>query len=248
MTHDSDQEHPGHDPHSGAGVDADWEVFSGPAGPEREPGALAATLERWQRQPARARTVTTVAAVAVLALGGGVAYATTSGEPSGGTTPAAAASDSAPPSPDDSDDSRDRPRGGPWFGLGGGVHGESTVQDPDSDEWVVRAWQRGTVEKVDGDQVTVKSEDGTEWTWTVDEDTRVRSMDRTSDSGADDLKEDDTVYLTGIRSDGDLTADYAVSGTLEDKDSDSRDRRDWRGGFPGPWGGEKEDRTPSADS
>jgi hypothetical protein len=117
-----------------------------------------------------------------------------------------------------------------WFGLGGdAVHGEATVKDRDTGEWVVRVWQRGTVEKVDGDQVTVKSEDGASWTWTVSSDTRVFG-DGTPDTGADALKKGETAYLAGTRSDdGTRTATHAVSGTWTDKRRDD----DWRGKLPG---------------
>ncbi|MBC2904199.1 DUF5666 domain-containing protein [Streptomyces cupreus] len=198
MTHDPDQETP--------------EVLAG--GPERDrPRGL------WQRQSARARTITAATTIAVLALGGTVAYAATSDGGEGSTTPSASASSNAPDRPGE------RHHRGPWMGRGGGaVHGEATVQDPDSDEWIVRVWQRGTVEEVDGDQVTVRSEDGAEWTWTVDSDTTVH---KEGDSGG--LKDGDEVYLAGTRSDdGERTADHVLSGTWEQRDpGDWREKRPW---------------------
>ncbi|WP_185123924.1 DUF5666 domain-containing protein [Streptomyces sp. TLI_185] len=204
--------------------------MTGPGGPDREPG-------RWRSR--RARAVAAAATVAVLALGGTVAYAATSGGSGQGATPSA--SGTASPSPD-------HPGGrhgvGPWFGfgLGGmGVHGETTVKDQDTGKWVVRIWQRGTVEKIDGDQVTLKSEDGARWTWTVSSDTTV-FRDGTKGSGAGDLKKGETALLAGTRSDdGTRTASRAISGAFDRKGPDDRhDRfrgpgnRDWRNHPPSP--------------
>lgn len=197
MTHEPDQEH--------TAVGA--EIMTGPGGAEPQRSAL---RERWRGQSARARAVTAAATVAVLAAGGTVAYAATS--TGSGDTAGASASASASASPDD----REHRHGhGPRFGLGGGgVHGEATVEDLDGD-WVVRVWQRGTVEKVDGNQVTVKSEDGAEWTWTVDDDTTVLGDD-TSDSGADALDDGETVFVSGTRSDDDTrTAGQVITGDWE---------------------------------
>ncbi len=218
MTHDPEQE-----PSTAPG-----EVLANGPSDERPRGL-------WRRRSARARTVTAATAVAVLALGGTVAYA------------AASDGDGAEPSSTPSDRPGERHRHGPWFGLhGGGVHGEATVKDPDNgDEWIVRVWQRGTVEEVDGEQVSVRSEDGTEWTWTVDSDTVVRKQ---GDSGG--LKDGDDVYLSGTRSeDGDRTADRVFAGDWEERDTGERRHglprhddgdRDGDGDRPGrmmPWRG-----------
>ncbi|MFF4586341.1 hypothetical protein [Streptomyces sp. NPDC001388] len=213
------------------------EVLSGPGGEERRPDSPRAL---WRRRPARGRTVIAATAVAVLALGGTVAYAATSGGTSGGS-PSASPSASSP-----SEDHGGRHgHGGPWsgFGLGGdAVHGEATVKDRDTGEWVVRVWQRGTVEKADGDRVTVKSEDGTSWTWTVGPDTPVRA-DGTSGSGAGALEKGDTVVVVGSRSGDTYTAARVLSGDFRDR---GPDRDDGRGGFPGhgPWD-RGDDRSPS---
>lgn len=166
-----------HDPEHEAGDSAavppmpdhapEWEVLTGPGGPERDGG-----LDRlWRQRSRRSRAVIAVATVGVLALGGTVAYAATSGGTGSAAVPAAAGSPSGTPSP-----------GGPGFRHGGGfglggaaVHGEATVKDDATGKWVVRIWQRGTVTKVDGDQVTVKSDDGTSWTWTVGADATPRA-------------------------------------------------------------------------
>lgn len=220
--HEPDQEPTaGGEPHDGRfDPTADREVMTGPGGPDREPG-------RWRRRSRRARAVAAAATVAVLALGGTVAYAATSGGSGQGATPSA--SGSASPSPRG-------PGGrhgvGPWFGFGFGslgVHGETTVKDQDTGKWVVRIWQRGTVEKVDGDQVTVKSDDGARWAWTVNSDTAV-FRDGTKGSGAGDLKKGETALLAGTRSDdGTRTATRAVSGAF-----DRNGPGDRHGRFPGP--------------
>ncbi|MCT9082676.1 hypothetical protein [Streptomyces fulvoviolaceus] len=197
MTHEPDQEH----------TPIDQEVLTGPGGAEPKRSAL---HERWRGQSVRTRAVIAATTVAVLAAGGTVAYAATSTGSSGEAGTSASASGSASP-----DDREHRHGRGPWSGLGGGgVHGEATVKDLDGD-WVVRVWQRGTVEKVDGDQVTVKSEDGAEWTWTVEDDTTVLGDD-SSDSGTDALDDGETVYVTGTRSDDDTrNAAQVITGDWE---------------------------------
>ncbi|MGW5640140.1 hypothetical protein, partial [Streptomyces sp. NPDC003832] len=168
---------------------------------------------RWRGRSARARTVTAATAVAVLALGGTVAYAATST----GTDPSASAS--APSGTPDRPGERHHP--GPWFGPGGdAVHGETTVRD--GDEWIVRVWQRGTVRDVDGDRVTVRSEDGTEWAWTVADGTEVHR-----DGDSDGLKDGDEVVVSGTRSDsGERTADHVLSGTWHKEKRDPHERPD----------------------
>ncbi|MEU9453335.1 hypothetical protein [Streptomyces sp. NPDC048277] len=207
MTHEPEQEHrrdgDGTDPSIPPMPDRppqaapEWEVLSG-VGPDREPGAP--LRDRWRRQSVRTRAVTVAFVAGALALGGTAAFAAGSGG-SGPAAPAASGAPSAPSAPGG------RSPGHGWFGMGGmGVHGEATVKDPDTGKYVVRVWQRGTVEKVDGDQVTVKSDDGTSWTWTVGSDVKVRG-----DAGS--LKKDAKAFLVGTRgSDDKLTASGAFSG------------------------------------
>lgn len=197
------------------------------------PGEDTPLRERWQRRSVRARALTATAAIAVLTLGGtAVAYAATSSGSDGGATPSA--SGSASPSPDGPGKHHGPGR---WFGVGGeAVHGEMTVKDRDTGEWVVRVWQRGTAEKVDGDQVTVRSEDGAAWTWTVGSDTTVL-REGGNDSGADGLKQGETVHLAGTRADGGTrTATHVVAGTWELKGPENRRGKlpdDWRDRLPG---------------
>ncbi|MFJ9116776.1 hypothetical protein ACIRJO_14625 [Streptomyces sp. NPDC102394] len=247
MTHDPHEESAaGGGPSERYGETApQWEVMTGPGGAEAtsEP----AWDRVWRRRSGRARAVIAATTVAVLALGGTAAYAATSGGPASGATPSA--SGSAAPSPDG-------PRGGHgghWFDFGGmGVHGESTVKDQDTGTWVVRVWQRGSVEKAGGDQVTVKSEDGAVWTWTVDSGTTVLH-DGTRGSGTGALKKGDTVFLVGTRSDsGTRTALRVLSGSFDGKGpGGNRSDPHWRGGFPGPgrhgWGMPGPSASPSGN-
>ncbi|WP_330284626.1 hypothetical protein [Streptomyces sp. NBC_00588] len=216
MMHEPDRE-----PTAGNETSPDMEVLTGPGGADREPGL-------WRRRSRRSRAVIAAATVVVLALGGTVAYAATSGDSGQGATPSA--SGSASPSPDGPGERH----GGRWFGAGGmGVHGEATVKDPDTGKWIVRTWQRGTVEKIDGDQVTVKSDDGAQWTWTVNSDTTVL-RNGTKGSGADDLKKDETAFLIGTLSDNDTrTATHALTGTWNKHPGDMNGRGDGHNRFPG---------------
>ncbi|MFE0516848.1 hypothetical protein [Streptomyces sp. NPDC058964] len=226
---------PSHPPQSPAA----GEVVAGP-GQGREPGPPLRV--RWRRQSARTRAVTVAVTVVALALGGTVAYAAASGGSGADAVPAAAGPSSTSPSPHGHGHG---PGFGPFFGPGGaGVHGQATVRDRDTGKWVVRVWQRGTVERADGDQVTVKSDDGARWTWTVGSDTRVRA-DGSSGSGAAALKKGDQAFLAGRRSDdGTRTATIAVTGTFGPKGGRPHDGRGRFHGDRGPWG--QSDRTPSA--
>ncbi|MCX4759517.1 hypothetical protein OG562_00640 [Streptomyces sp. NBC_01275] len=221
------------------------EVLAGPGGEEKERPALRAL---WERRSARGRAVIAATTVAVLALGGTVAYAATSGGSADGSASATSPSSSSSSSPSEGP-GHGHDRGGPgfMFGVGGdAAHGEATVKDRDTGEWVVRVWQRGTVEKVDGDQVGVKSEDGVSWTWTVGSDVSVHTDGTSSDSGAGALKKGDTVFVIGSRSDGTYTATRVMSGDFTDRGPNGNDRR---GGFPGhgPWD-RGDDRSPSPTS
>ncbi|MFD9431041.1 hypothetical protein [Streptomyces sp. NPDC060002] len=208
------------------------ELLSGPVDGERvraDPRTL------WRRRSARGRAVIAATTVAVLALGGTVAYAAASGD-SGGGSPSASPSASSSEGPGGR-----HGRGGPWSGPGGdAAHGEATVEDPATGGWVVRVWQRGTVTKAADDRVTVKSEDGASWTWTVGSDATVSAEGASGSSGADALKKGDTVFVVGSRSGDDYTADRVLSGTFEQHGPGDR-----RGGAPGhgPWN-RGDDRSP----
>jgi hypothetical protein len=56
------------------------------------------------------------------------------------------------------------------------LHGERVVRDADGKIITVDV-QRGSVTAVSSSSLTVKSDDGTTWTWTLSSDTRVRGAD-----------------------------------------------------------------------
>ncbi|MFJ6214247.1 hypothetical protein ACIQGZ_13060 [Streptomyces sp. NPDC092296] len=204
-----------------------WEPATGPPGPEQPLG---------RGLPGR-RTAVTVTAVVVLALGG-AAYAATAGGPSG-ETPSAAPPGGATSPPAAPDQGGQGDRGGPgrWA-----AHGEATVRDPRTGQWTVRVWQRGTVER-SGSTLTVKSADGTTWTWRTTSGTAVLSH------GGGAIGQGQTVLLAGTRaSDGTDTADRVLVGDLGSRDRHGRGGGSW---YPGhhhggrPWGdGDRGDRRP----
>ncbi|WP_109002473.1 hypothetical protein [Streptomyces rishiriensis] len=220
------------------------ELLSGPAdgAGEREGGPVRTP---WRRRSARARALIAATAVAVLALGGTVAYAATSNGSDGGS-PSAAPSASSSEGP-----GARHGRGGPWFGPGGdAAHGEATVKDPGTGHWVVRVWQRGAVEKADHTHLTVRSEDGVSWTWTLGPDARVLD-DGASGSGAAAPTKGATVFVVGTRSGDTNTADRVLSGSFggdRGRDDHGHDHdHDHRGGFPGhgPWDRGGQHRSPA---
>jgi hypothetical protein len=79
-----------------------------------------------------------------------------------------------------------------------GVHGQATVKNGKTGQYVVREWQRGQITAVSGDTVTVKSADGTSWTWTASSSTRVtREGQKIAESA---LKSGDSVVVLGTQS------------------------------------------------
>lgn len=78
-----------------------------------------------------------------------------------------------------------------------GIHGQATVKNGKTGAFVVREWQRGQVSTVSGDNVTVKSEDGVSWTWTVDGNTKIGRDGKQITVG--DLKSGDHVAVVGTQ-------------------------------------------------
>ncbi|WP_207943758.1 DUF5666 domain-containing protein, partial [Actinomadura sp. KC345] len=96
---------------------------------------------------------------------------------------------------------------GPGFGFGSrghGVHGEATVQDDDAFRLVT--WQRGKITAVSPTTLTVQSEDGATWTWTTNDDTRIRK-DR-DDAALKDLAKGDEILIAGERTGNTRTAKF----------------------------------------
>ena len=126
----------------------------------------------------------------MLVAGASAAYAYTGGD-SGTPTPPAPAAPSGPPA------------------LGQLLYGEAATTDG------LRDWQHGTVSSVASTALTVRSSDGTSWTWTVDGSTKVGAImpfgienkGATSISG---IKAGDSVMVAGTRSGNTRTATRVV--------------------------------------
>ena len=85
-----------------------------------------------------------------------------------------------------------------------GVHGEATVQRKDG--FHVISWQRGKVTTASGTSLTVQSADGTTWTWTTNDKTRVRKNGEKSALTA--LANGEQVMVAGERSGETRTARF----------------------------------------
>ncbi|MHA6757169.1 hypothetical protein [Streptacidiphilus sp. PAMC 29251] len=78
-----------------------------------------------------------------------------------------------------------------------GVHGQRTVKNVKTGQYVTREWQRGQVTAVSGTTVTVKSADGTSWAWNADPKLKItRDGKKTTESV---LKSGDTVLVEGTQ-------------------------------------------------
>ena len=70
-------------------------------------------------------------------------------------------------------------------------------------------WQAGEVTAASDSSVTVRSADGTTWTWTLTKDTRIRTTDGKNGT-ASDIKVGDKIMISGLR-DGDTRTARAVA-------------------------------------
>jgi hypothetical protein len=169
--------------------------------PERKPD------HRW-------RIAGSIAAVAVLTIVGGVAWAT-----SQSAHPANAGVQAADPTPSPSQPSGlpDEPggRGGPrmkLFGMAGpALHGEFVVKK-DGGGYQTIATQHGQVTAVSKDSITVKSEDGFSRTYVVTADTLVNA----ARDGIANIKDGNTVMVMATVADGKATALSVSDGTVRD--------------------------------
>ncbi|MEO3796436.1 DUF5666 domain-containing protein [Nonomuraea sp. B10E15] len=114
------------------------------------------------------------------------------------------------------------------------LYGETVTRDDDG-RTTVRNHQRGRITEVAGTSMTVRSADGTSWTWVLDGDTEVRA-DGKDDASVADLKAGDDVMVAGTRAGGRRTASFVTSpppdlGELRERLKDLR-----RGGLPHPRG------------
>jgi hypothetical protein len=87
--------------------------------------------------------------------------------------------------------------------LAEGLYGETVVKD---DDGAIKTfvWQSGQVTAASGSSVTVRSENGTTWTWTLNGDTAVRKNDK--DAKPSDIATGDKVRISGERSGNTRTA------------------------------------------
>ncbi|MQY05000.1 DUF5666 domain-containing protein [Actinomadura macrotermitis] len=83
-----------------------------------------------------------------------------------------------------------------------GVHGEATVKRKDG--FHVVGWQRGQITALSGGTLTVHSEDGTDWQWAANAQTRVRKDKAKADMSA--LAKGDKVVVFGENNGGTRTA------------------------------------------
>ncbi|MFB4316577.1 hypothetical protein [Actinomadura sp. 21ATH] len=143
-----------------------------------------------------------IGGAAVLGLGLYIAVPAASADPSPAPGKTATAHPKDPRKGQHENPHRGARKGHPHRWGGQGVHGEATVKREDG--FHVRTWQRGEVTGRSGAAVTVRSADGTSWTWTTDDKTRVRKDRAKSSVGA--LANGDRVIVVGERSGSARTA------------------------------------------
>ncbi|GHH77441.1 hypothetical protein GCM10018793_25520 [Streptomyces sulfonofaciens] len=129
---------------------------------------------------------------------GGVAFAATASASTGGAGPA--------PAPSSSDGSPKAPAAPDVPRV---LHSESVAQDPDTGRLTTRDVQSGKVVSASGSTLTVRSADGTQWTWTLAKDTRI-ATEKSGRAAAKDVGTGDSVTVTGTR-DGDTRTARTVS-------------------------------------
>ncbi|MBC9730877.1 hypothetical protein [Streptomyces sp. TRM68367] len=139
----------------------------------------------------RRAMVTGVILAGVLSAGGATAYASSTSSP--GASPSSAASASSAHAKQHhkkhGKHHRKHHRSLP------GVHGQATVKNRKTGQFVVREWQRGSITGVSGATLTVKSADGVSWTWTVENNAPI-TRDGEKAAGSV-LKTGDTVLVVG---------------------------------------------------
>ncbi|WP_425824889.1 hypothetical protein [Streptomyces fractus] len=84
------------------------------------------------------------------------------------------------------------------------AHSVSTVKDTTTGQWVTQATQRGTVTAVSGHSITVKSGDGTTWTWDISD---------AEEYGNTDLQKGDMVWVRGTSDSTSDSGNMAYSAT-----------------------------------
>ena len=145
----------------------------------------------------RRRRLTLGFTALALVAGGGVAIAAGNPDPA---TPQQAPTASALPVP-----------GKAIFGLGGVLHSESVVSDGDGG-YLTHLTQRGTIESIDADRLTVVSDDGYERTWN-------RTSDTVTGGGGWSVSKNDDGSYTVKKDTEELAAgdQVVVVGTVQDE-------------------------------
>jgi Domain of unknown function (DUF5666) len=142
---------------------------------------------------------TLVVASAAAIAGGVIAFSVASYAASGGT------SSGSPPSSDDIYAAAlTTPAPATPAGQRQLLHGERVLKDKDGTIITVDA-QRGTVTAASASSMTVRSSDGTRWTWTLNGNTKVRGANLRKEPTSD-IKIGDTVAVAGHRTDDIRTA------------------------------------------
>jgi hypothetical protein len=108
------------------------------------------------------------------------------------------------------------------------LHGEAVTKDANG---VLKTldWQNGEVTAVSGSSVTVRSGDGTTWTWTLNGDTKV--VKEGKDASASDIATGDKVAVAGQRA-GDTRTASVVAGPPPDLSKLRQRMDDMRKGLP----------------
>ncbi|QMU73196.1 hypothetical protein [Streptacidiphilus sp. P02-A3a] len=147
----------------------------------------------------RGTVIGTAVLAGVLAAGGATAYAASGSTPSSAPSSTPAKSAGAPTT------AKAEQRL-----LRRGVHGQVTVKNRGTGQYLTREWQRGQITgTASGTTFTVKSPDGTSWTWTAAANAKVTRDGRTISESA--LKTGDQVLVVGEQagSANDATRIYA---------------------------------------
>jgi hypothetical protein len=171
------------------------------------------------QQPNKIRKAVLIGAIGVALTGAGVAVVSAaSGPPT--PSPSTASPSATPGSP--------VPDKGNGAAHGRRLHGESVVKKSDG-SFETRVAQQGTVEAVSGSSITVKSEDGFSQDYVINADTKIVKLPepvadgtaakddagkrlRPSAATAADIKQGDTVRISGVRDGSSVTARNIVDG------------------------------------
>jgi hypothetical protein len=149
-----------------------------------------------------------VSALAVGVVGAGVYLAVPASGSTEATVSTASEQVAGQVAGDKADDQKDGQRNRPRMRrlIRRGVHGEATVRTKKG--FVQITWQRGVLTAKSGTSLTVRSLDGTVWTWQTDGKTRVRKDG--DKSALDKLATNDYVVVAGTLGSGNARSAKAV--------------------------------------